>query len=101
MADAEISRTLSVYDRLGFPGCIGSTDCVHIRWERCPVGDRFLHKGKEGYPTIAYEVTVDHTSKIIAVTKGFPGAKNDKTIVRFDGFVSAIHDGDLYANVRY
>ena len=100
VADAEISRTLSVSDRLGFPGCIGSTDCVHIRWERCPVGDRFLHKGKEGYPTIAYEVTVDHTSKIIAATKGFPGAKNDKTIVRFDGFVSAIHDGDLYANVR-
>ena len=34
VADAEISRTLSVYDRLGFPGRIGSTDCVHIRWEK-------------------------------------------------------------------
>ena len=101
MSDAEIKKTLSVYDRLGFPGCIGSTDCVHLRWERCPVGDRSLHKGKEGYPSISYEVTVDHTSKIIAATKGFPGAKNDKTIVRFDGFVSAIHDGDLYSNVSY
>ena len=101
LTDDEVNRTLSVYDRLDFPGCIGSTDCVHIRWERCPVGDRSLHKGKEGYPTISYEVTVDHTSKIISATKGFPGAKNDKTIVRFDGFVSAIHDEDLYSNVRY
>ena len=93
MADAEISRTLSVYDRLGFPGCIGSKDCVHIRWERCPVGDRFLHKGKEGYPTLAYEVTVDHISKIIAATKGFPGAKNDKTIVRFDDLFLSVDQG--------
>ena len=31
LTQAEIQRTLSVYDRLGFPGCIGSTDCVHLR----------------------------------------------------------------------
>ena len=49
----EIQRTLDVYNRLGFPGCIGSTDCVHIRWERCPVGERFLHKGKEGKINVA------------------------------------------------
>ena len=101
LTEAEIQRTLSVYERLGFPGCIGSTDCVHLRWERCPAGDRSLHKGKEGYPSISYEVTVDHTSKIIAATKGFPGAKNDKTIVRFDGFVSSIHDEELYQDVKY
>jgi Plant transposon protein len=97
----EIQRTLAVYNRLGFPGCIGSTDCVHIIWERCPVGERFLHKGKEGFPTLSYEVTVDHSSKIIAVTNGFPGATNDLTIVRFDGFVTEIHDGVRYSDVTY
>jgi hypothetical protein len=97
----EIDRTMAVYNRLGFPGCIGSTDCVHIRWERCPVGERFLHKGKEGYPTLSYEVTVDHTSKIMAVTHGFPGATNDLTVVRFDGFVTDIHDGLKYADVTF
>jgi Plant transposon protein len=99
--DAEISSTMAVYNRLGFPGCIGSTDCVHIRWECCASGDRFLHKGKEGYPTLSYEVTVDHTSKIIAVTHGFPGTRNDQTIVRFDGFVTDIHDGIRYKDVTY
>lgn len=97
----EIEKTLAVYDRLGFPGCIGSTDCVHIKWERCAVGERILHKGKEGFPTLSYELTCDHTSKIIAVTHGFPGTRSDRTIVRFDGFVSDIHDGLKYEDVKY
>ena len=97
----EIKKTMRVYERLGMPGCIGSTDCVHIRWERCPAGDRHHHKGKEGYSTLSYELTCDHTSKIIAVTKGHPGARNDMTIVRFDGFVTAIHNRELYQDVKY
>ena len=99
--ELEIANALSVYTKLGFPGCIGSADCVHIRWERCPVEQRSFYKGKEGYPTLSYEVTVDHRKKIIAATQGPPGCRNDKTIVKFDGFVSAIHDGDIYGDVPY
>ena len=97
----EIAHVTGVYARMGLPGCIGSTDCVHIRWERCPAGGRSIHKGKEGYPTLSYEVTVDHSKRIIACTQGHPGARNDKTIVKFDGFVSSIHDGTLYSDVEY
>ena len=100
-SEEEIQKTLDVYTRLGLPGCIGSTDCVHIRWERCSSGDRVLHKGKEGFPTLSYEVTVDHTSKIIAVTHGYPGTRSDRTIVRFDGFVTDIHDGIKYHDVTF
>ena len=44
---------------------------------------RASHKGKEGYPTLSYEVTVDHTKRIIAATTGFKGALNDKTVASF------------------
>jgi hypothetical protein len=97
----EIQETMEIYERLGLPGCIGSTDCVHIRWERCPAGERSQHKGKEGYSTLSYEVTVDHRKKIIAATQGFPGCRSDKTIVKFDGFVTSIHDGTLYKDVPF
>lgn len=97
----EIASAMGVFTQLGLPGCIGSTDCVHIRWERCPAGSRSSHKGKEGYPTLSYEVTVDHTKRIIAATEGHPGARNDKTIVKFDGFVTKIHQGELYADIPY
>jgi hypothetical protein len=25
-----------VYEKLGLPGCIGSMDCTHVLWHRCP-----------------------------------------------------------------
>ena len=78
-----------------------STDCLHIRWERCPSGLRSIHKGKEGYPTLSNEVTVDHTKRITAATQGHPGGRNDKTIVKFDGFVTDIRKGKLYPDVPY
>ena len=39
-----------------------------------------LNKGKEGYKTRSFEVTVNHRRRVIAATKGFPGTYNDKTI---------------------
>ena len=97
----EIKHTTGVYARMGLPGCIGSMDCVHIRWEHCLAGGRSGHKGKEGYPTLSYEVTVDHSKRIMAVTQGHPGARNDKTIVKFDCFVTSLHDGKLYNDVTF
>ena len=44
-----IANYLEIFGRLGLPGCIGSTDCVHIRWERCHANQRSNHKGKEDY----------------------------------------------------
>jgi hypothetical protein len=79
----EIASTMGVYEQMGLPGTLGSTDCVHVRWEMCPTGDFSLHKGKEGFATLVYEVTVDHHRKIMAVTRGFAGTMNDKTVVRF------------------
>ena len=32
----ELDRVRSVYEKLGLPGCIGSMDCTHILWHRCP-----------------------------------------------------------------
>ncbi len=58
--DTEIRWVMEQYKRLGFPGCLGSIDCVHIHWERCPAMDANTHCGKEGYPTRAFEVTHTH-----------------------------------------
>ena len=32
----EMQQVRKVYERLGLPGCIGSMDCTHIFWHRCP-----------------------------------------------------------------
>ena len=41
------------------------------------------------------------SKRIMAATQGHPGARNDKTIVKFDGFVTALHDDTLYNDVVY
>lgn len=96
----EISKVTEVYKRLGFPGAIGSVDCTHIRWDKCPAHLRATCKGKEGFPSLAYELTVDHFRRIHAVTEGHYGTRNDKTIVKYDAHVMAVKNG-LYAQVPY
>lgn len=34
----DIERLLKVGESRGFPGMLGSIDCMHWQWERCPVG---------------------------------------------------------------
>ena len=97
----EVTDVTKIYERLGLPGCVGSADCVHIRWDMCPAQWHTLFKGKESYPSIAYEMTVSHNKKIMACTTGRYGSRNDKTIVRFDGFITDIHYGNKYSEYEF
>ncbi|CAN0386644.1 unnamed protein product, partial [Pylaiella littoralis] len=95
------TKVMSEYERLGFTGAIGSTDVTHLAWGCCPYNQARSFTGKEGYPTIAYQVTVDHTKRALAVTPGFTGATNDKTIIRFDKAVTRIRTDPIYTERTY
>ena len=32
----DVNRLLDEGDTVGFPGCIGSIDCMHWQWKHCP-----------------------------------------------------------------
>ena len=34
--DDDLDEVRRVYEKLGLPGCVGSMDCTHILWHRCP-----------------------------------------------------------------
>lgn len=87
------------YRKRGLPGCVGSVDCVHVAWDVCPVRLWHMHNGKEGYRSVAFEVVVDHNRRIQSTTVPFAGAWNDKTIVRFDGYVSKLRRGELFHDI--
>jgi hypothetical protein len=89
----DIDRIKRTYEKLGFPGAVGSIDAVHVRWDKCPASYRSACKGKEPYPTLAYECIVDHTKRILSATRSHPGARNDKTIIRYDSFMMEIKNG--------
>ena len=97
--DAEVQECCRLYSDLGLPGCVGSIDVVHIGWDACPANMLHLYKGKESYPSIAYEVIVNQRRFIMAVTDGHPGARNDKHICRLDESLRSLTEGWL-ANVN-
>lgn len=86
----ELDHIVELYDRLGLPGCAGSVDCVHLWWDKCPAGLLSQCKGKEGYPSLAFEVICSHTKKILSVSPSYYGTMNDKTISRYDPGIQEI-----------
>ena len=139
----EIEFAMSCYQLCGLPGAVGSTDVVHVHYDRAPAKDRSAYDGPKGHPTIAYEVlasilhtphphinahvcacmhacvhartrllpmtrthactqvTVGHNRWIYYTTEGFPGTKNDKTIVKYDDFVTKVRTGELYGDTPF
>ena len=94
-------KVMDEYHKLGFTGAIGSTDVTHVGWGMCPFTLGRSFTGKEGFPTIAFQVTVDHAGRALAVTKGFTGATNDKTIIRYDAAVAKIGTDPQYKDREY
>ena len=93
---------MAEFKEAGFDGAIASADATHIIWDRCSFKLKNQHSGgKEKNSTRAFEISVNHRRKILASTVGLPGRWNDKTVVRFDGFLTAIHEGRSYADVEY
>jgi hypothetical protein len=96
----EMQRVERVYAKMGFPGCLGSVDGVHLHWARCPARLLSRHKGAKGYASRSFNVTVDHRKFVQHVASSKPGAMNDKSTVRYDPHVIAVRRGQ-YKDFRF
>ena len=93
----EIASCRREFEIAGFNGAFASTDGTHILWEKCTARLRNQHIGfKESHTTRAYNLTVNHRRKILSTSRGCPGSWNDKTLILFDQFLRAVHDGTIY-----
>lgn len=77
----DLKRIMSRYNQVHLPGCGGSIDVVHLKWSNCPAGDRNRCVGKEGYPTLAFEVVSGFDREILGVSSVQYGTRNDQHIV--------------------
>jgi hypothetical protein len=98
--EMELRQVVEEYVQVGLPGCTGSVDCVHIGWDRCPSSMLNMYTGKEGYPSIAYEVICTSRKFIQSVSFGHPGSRNDKHIVRTDSSVMSLVEGSGWLRTR-
>jgi hypothetical protein len=81
---AALKRTMNSYESIGLPGACGSIDVVHIKWSACPAGDHNHAKGKEGYPTVAFQCITDHNQCFLGIYGPQFGTRNDQEIFKLD-----------------
>lgn len=63
-------------------------------WDKCPSMYHSMYTGKEGFPSVAYEVICTSRKFIQSVSVGHPGTRNDKHIVRTDNSVMQLLEGN-------
>lgn len=96
----EMKNVMSAYEKHYLPGCGGSIDVVHCKWAACAAGDNVKAKGKEGYPTLAFECITNNTRKILGVSSVQFGSRNDQHIVRLDDTVRKLRT-EWYTEVEW
>ncbi|GJS81787.1 ALP1-like protein [Tanacetum coccineum] len=66
----------------GFPGMLGSIDCMHWEWKNCPVSWKGQYgRGDKKYPTIMLEAVASQDLWIWHAFYGMAGANNDINVL--------------------
>ena len=56
----DVARLLRIGKDRGFPGILGSLDCMHWKWKNCPTAWAGQYAGRSGSPTIILEAVADY-----------------------------------------
>jgi hypothetical protein len=70
-----------MHEKKGFPGMLGSIDCMHWQWKNCPAALAGQYKGKEKKPTVVLEAWVSTDLWIWHCNFGSPGSLSDLNIL--------------------
>ena len=77
-------------------GMLGSLDCMHLPWDKCPVAWQGSYKnGKNDGPTLVAEAACDYHMWIHHVAFGYPGTLNDLNILSMSPLVEKMIDGTI------
>ncbi|XP_062115910.1 uncharacterized protein LOC133830029 [Humulus lupulus] len=79
--DDDVARLLHIGESRGFPGMLGSLDCMHWKWKNCPAAWGGQYAGCSGSLTIIVEVVADYDLWIWHAYFGLPGSNNDINVL--------------------
>ncbi|KAJ0548852.1 putative harbinger transposase-derived protein [Helianthus annuus] len=83
--------------RHGFPGMLGSIDCMHWAWHNCPTAWRGQYtRGDHGHPTLILEAVASQDLWIWHSFFGLPGSLNDLNVLYQSAiFTDAVNGTDV------
>uniref|UniRef100_A0A0D3D0T8 DDE Tnp4 domain-containing protein n=1 Tax=Brassica oleracea var. oleracea TaxID=109376 RepID=A0A0D3D0T8_BRAOL len=108
----DLQRLLYIGEQRGFPGMVGSIDCIHWEWKNCPTSWKGMYSRGTGKPTIVLEAVASYDLWIWHAFFGAPGTMNDLNILDrspvFDDIINGIApqvsfsvNGNLYHLAYY
>nr|XP_020187407.1 putative nuclease HARBI1 [Aegilops tauschii subsp. strangulata] len=77
----DTQRLLEMNEARGFPGMLGSVDCMHSKWKNCPKAWHGQFKGRGKDATIILEAVADYEIWIWHAYFGMPGSCNDINVL--------------------
>ncbi|XP_013596032.1 PREDICTED: putative nuclease HARBI1 [Brassica oleracea var. oleracea] len=77
----DLQRLLDIGELRGFPGMVGSIDCMHWEWKNCPTAWRGQYTRGSGKPTIILEAVASQDLWIWHAFFGLPGTLNDINVL--------------------
>ncbi|XP_033145377.1 putative nuclease HARBI1 [Brassica rapa] len=77
----DLQRLLDVGEVRGFPGMIGSIDCMHWEWKNCPTAWKGQFTRGSGKPTIVLEAVASQDLWIWHAFFGLSGTLNDINVL--------------------
>uniref|UniRef100_A0A0D3AM82 DDE Tnp4 domain-containing protein n=1 Tax=Brassica oleracea var. oleracea TaxID=109376 RepID=A0A0D3AM82_BRAOL len=78
---ADLQRLLQVGEFRGFPGMIGSIDCMHWEWKNCSTAWKGQYTRGSGTPTIVLEAVASYDLWIWHAFFGPPGTLNNINVL--------------------
>ncbi|XP_076904015.1 uncharacterized protein LOC143559267 [Bidens hawaiensis] len=91
----DIQRIYEVHgERHGFPGMLGSLDCMHVGWAMCPTAWRGqFHRGDHPGPTIVLEAVASQDLWFWHAFFGVAGSNNDLNVIDQSPIFDDLIDG--------
>ena len=90
----DLQRLLYIGEQRGFPGMIGSIDCMHWEWKNCPTAWKGMYARGTDKPTIVLEAVASYDLWIWHAFFEAPGTMNDLNILDrspvFDDIINGI-----------
>ncbi|XP_033136681.1 putative nuclease HARBI1 [Brassica rapa] len=77
----DLERLLHIGEERGFPGMVGSIDCMHWQWKNCPTAWKGMYSRGTEKPTIVLEAVASQDLWIWHAFFGAPGTMNDLNIL--------------------
>ena len=78
----DTARLLAIGESRGFPGMLGSIDCMHWTWKNCPYAWQGMYMGHKKEPTIILEVVASKYLWIWHAFFGMPASHNDINVLQ-------------------